>query len=157
MLNEASLRIQLISPIITLLALSLINVTNLKTKAAIRYNGSLLIIGITLGAIVLSVASAANAANASNFTGSKFVVNIVSHNFTFYVDGLSVFLVLLTGLILYLCVVSLDVNSPRLYEHLIQLLFLQLAINAAFMVRDLLGFFIFFEITLVSIYFLVII
>jgi len=41
------------------------------------------------------------------------------------VDGISIFFVLLTNLFIYLCIFSLDVNTPKLAEALFHLFLLQ--------------------------------
>ena len=73
------------------------------------------------------------------------------------VDGISIFFVLLTNLFIYLCIFSLDVNTPKLAEALFHLFLLQWSVLLSFLTLDVLGFFIFFEITLIPIYFLVLI
>lgn len=71
------------------------------------------------------------------------------------IDGISLFFVVLTNLFLYLCVLSLNPNTPRLREALLYLLFLQWSVLGSFLFLDILGFFVFFERTLIPIYFLV--
>lgn len=73
----------------------------------------------------------------------------------FGVDGISIFFIMLTNLFIFLCILSLNESTPRLVEALIHLIFLQWSVQASFLFLDLLGFFIFFERTLVPIYFLV--
>lgn len=78
-----------------------------------------------------------------------------SFAFRFGVDGISLFFIVLTNLFIFLCILSLNSNTPRLLEALFHLLFLQWGVLASFLFLDLLGFFLFFERTLVPIYFLV--
>ena len=73
----------------------------------------------------------------------------------FGVDGISLFFIILTNLFIFLCILSLNKATPRLNEALIHLFFLQWSVLASFLFLDLLGFFIFFEMTLIPIYFLV--
>ena len=73
------------------------------------------------------------------------------------VDGISIFFIVLTNIFIYLCILSLSVSTAKLSEALIHLLFLQWSVLASFLMLDILGFFLFFEITLIPIYFLVII
>jgi NADH-quinone oxidoreductase subunit M len=73
------------------------------------------------------------------------------------VDGISLFFLVLTNLFLYLCVLSQSVTAPKLADRLFHLLFLQWTVIGAFSVLDFLGFFIFFEISLIPIYFLVLV
>lgn len=73
------------------------------------------------------------------------------------VDGISIFFVLLTNLFIYLCILNLNINTYRLQEVLLHLLFLQWAVLGSFLFLDILGFFLFFEMTLIPIYFLVLV
>lgn len=79
-----------------------------------------------------------------------------SFGLRFGVDGISYFFLLLTNLFIYLCILSLSPEStPRLREAILYLIFLQWSVLATFLFLDLLGFFLFFERTLIPIYFLV--
>ena len=71
------------------------------------------------------------------------------------VDGISIFFVILTNLFLYLCVFSLNKTTENLVDTIFHLLFLQWSVLASFLFIDILGFFLFFEMTLIPIYFLV--
>ena len=71
------------------------------------------------------------------------------------VDGISIFFVVLTNLFIYFCIFSLDTNTPKLAEALFHLFLLQWSVLLSFLTLDILGFFVFFEITLIPIYFLV--
>ena len=73
------------------------------------------------------------------------------------VDGISIFFILLTNLFIYLCIFSLDVSTPKLAEAIFHLFLLQWSCLLSFLTLDILGFFVFFEITLIPIYFLVLI
>jgi len=73
------------------------------------------------------------------------------------VDGISVLFLVLTNVFIYLCILSLNVGTPKLNEALFHLFFLQWTVLASFLFLDLLGFFLFFEMTLIPIYFLVLI
>ena len=73
----------------------------------------------------------------------------------FGVDGISLFFLILTNLFIFLCIFSLNVTTPRLHEVLLYLFFLQWGVLGSFLFIDLLGFFLFFERTLIPIYFLV--
>lgn len=79
----------------------------------------------------------------------------ITFAFRLGVDGISLFFILLTNLFIFLCILSLNPNTPRLNEALIYLFFLQWSVLASFIFLDLLGFFLFFERTLIPIYFLV--
>lgn len=71
------------------------------------------------------------------------------------VDGISLFFIILTNLFIFLCILSLNSNTYRLYEALLYLFFLQWGVLGSFLFLDILGFFLFFERTLIPIYFLV--
>jgi len=73
------------------------------------------------------------------------------------VDGISLFFVLLTNIFIYFCILSINPYTFKVQTVLIHLFFLQWSVLASFLVLDLLGFFLFFEITLIPIYFLVLI
>ena len=71
------------------------------------------------------------------------------------VDGISIFFIILTNLFIFLCILSLTPTTFKLSEALLYLFFLQWGVLGTFLALDLLGFFIFFERTLIPIYFLV--
>ncbi len=71
------------------------------------------------------------------------------------VDGISIFFLVLINLFIFLCILSLTPQTFRLYEALLYLFFLQWSVLATFLFLDILGFFLFFERTLIPIYFLV--
>ncbi len=73
------------------------------------------------------------------------------------VDGISLFFVLLTNFFIYLCLLSLSSETKQLPEAIFHLFFLQWSVLASFLFLDILGFFIFFEMTLIPIYFLVLV
>lgn len=85
------------------------------------------------------------------------IVPTISFCLRFGVDGISLFFIILTNLFIFLSVLSLNVNTLRLKEVLLYLLFLQWTVLASFLFLDILGFFIFFEMTLIPIYFLVLV
>ncbi len=71
------------------------------------------------------------------------------------VDGVSLFFLILTNLFIFLCILSLNTTTARLHEALLYLFFLQWSVLGSFLFLDILGFFLFFERTLIPIYFLV--
>lgn len=73
------------------------------------------------------------------------------------VDGISIFFLLLTNIFTYLCILSLNSTTFKITEALLYLFLLQWSVLASFVALDLLGFFVFFEISLIPIYFLVLI
>ncbi len=91
------------------------------------------------------------------FTYTLYVIPSLPMGLRFGVDGISIFFVLLTNLFIYLCILSLNVNTLRLQEVLLHLLFLQWGVLGSFLFLDILGFFLFFEMTLIPIYFLVLV
>lgn len=89
-----------------------------------------------------------------------YIFNIIpqfSFSLRLGVDGISIFFIILTNLFIYLCILSLSITTPKLSEALIHLFFLQWSVLVSFLMLDILGFFFFFEITLIPIYFLVVI
>ena len=90
-------------------------------------------------------------------TFSFYLIPSFSFSFKLGVDGISIFFVILTNLFIYLCILSLNPNTLKLSEALMHLFFLQWSLIASFFFLDILGFFLFFEITLIPIYFLVLI
>jgi len=91
------------------------------------------------------------------FTYSFYVVPSLPFALRFGVDGISLFFILLTNIFMYLCILSLNTHTVRLKEVLLHLLFLQWTVLATFLFLDILGFFLFFEMTLIPIYFLVLV
>ena len=86
-----------------------------------------------------------------------YVIPSFSFEIRLGVDGVSIFFLILTNLFTYLCILSLSPSTLKLNEALIYLFLLQWSVLASFVALDLLGFFIFFEISLIPIYFLVLI
>ncbi len=91
------------------------------------------------------------------FTYSFQLIPSLPFSLRFGVDGISIFFILLTNIFIYLCILSLTQNTVRLKEVLLHLLFLQWTVLASFLFLDILGFFLFFEMTLIPIYFLVLV
>ena len=86
-----------------------------------------------------------------------YVLPTVSFELRLGVDGISIFFLLLTNIFTYLCILSLNPSTHKINEVLIYLFLLQWSVLASFVALDLLGFFVFFEISLIPIYFLVLI
>lgn len=91
------------------------------------------------------------------YTYSFFLIPSVPFSIRLGVDGISLFFVLLTNIFIYLCILNLNSNTFKLQEILLHLLFLQWTVLASFLFLDILGFFLFFEMTLIPIYFLVLV
>lgn len=73
------------------------------------------------------------------------------------VDSLSIWFVVLNHLIIYLCMLYTFSTKHKQFGYIYCLLLLQWGIGGAFMVFDILGFFIFFELTLIPIYLIILI
>lgn len=93
------------------------------------------------------------------FQSTYTIFFVPSFNFALKlgVDGISIFFVLLTNIFIFLCILNLNVSVHKVTEVILYLLLLQWSVIASFIFLDILGFFIFFEITLIPIYFLVLI
>lgn len=92
--------------------------------------------------------------------GFQFVVNLMeipnfNHTLSIGVDGFSLYFIILTNIIICLCILSLTLKISRLGSLLSCLLILQCGIICAFVVMDLLGFYIFFETTLIPIFLII--
>lgn len=59
------------------------------------------------------------------FQTSIFLVPSMNFNILLGVDGISIYFLILTNLITYLCILSLEPTQKRFYEVLIYLFFLQ--------------------------------
>ena len=79
------------------------------------------------------------------------------YDYRWGVDGISIFFIQLTTFFTYLCFLNINSDILQLSEVFFSLGVLQESVLASFSAFDLLGFFIFFEITLIPIYFLVMI
>lgn len=91
------------------------------------------------------------------FQTNIFLVPSLNFNVLLGVDGISIYFLILTTLFIYLCILSLSSYQARLRENIMHLLLLQWGVSCAFSVLDILGFFIFFEATLIPIFFIVLI
>lgn len=80
---------------------------------------------------------------------------IATYGLSFGLDGLSILLIVLTNFFILLGVFALGDQTPKVSEALSHLLILQFSVLVSFAVLDLIGFFAFFEITLIPIYFLI--
>ena len=91
------------------------------------------------------------------FQTQIFMIPALNFNVLLGVDGISIYFLILTNLFIYICMLSLPNYQLRLRENLMHLFLLQWAISCAFSVLDILGFFVFFEATLIPIFFIVLI
>lgn len=85
------------------------------------------------------------------------VLPTFSFVFRLGLDGISIFFIVLTNLFIFLCIFSLSSSTFQLNIALFHLFFLQWSVICTFLFLDLIAFFIFFEITLIPVYFLVLI
>ena len=91
------------------------------------------------------------------FQTQIFMIPALNFNILLGIDGISIYFLILTSLFIYLCILSLSNYQTKLRENLMHLFLLQWAISCSFSVLDILGFFIFFEATLIPIFFIVLI
>ncbi len=91
------------------------------------------------------------------FQTQIFIIPALNFNILLGIDGISIYFLILTNLFVYICILSLSNYQVRLRENLMHLFLLQWAISCAFSVLDILGFFVFFEATLIPIFFIVLI
>lgn len=90
----------------------------------------------------------------------QFALNIIpnmKYDLVFGVDGISIYFIIMTNLFMYLCFLNVSYKDNKMIFMLIILLFLQWGVLCTFTVLDILGFFIFFESTLIPIFLLVLI
>ena len=77
--------------------------------------------------------------------------------FSIVVDGISAPLIILTTACFFICALSIGPGTQHLKGLVVSLLLLEFAILGSFLAADLLSFFIFFEISLVPVYFIVLV
>jgi NADH-quinone oxidoreductase subunit M len=141
-----------------LLALGVLLVgTYSGASPAARYTRSLWIAAFRL-LLTLQIAFV-HTTTAAGFQGTSRVVctSLLVFGLRRGVDSLSLVFLLLTQLFQYLCFLSLSPATPRLAHALAALFFLQFGVLGSFLFLDLLAFFVFFERTLIPIYFLVLV
>lgn len=83
-----------------------------------------------------------------------FDLNILNLNFSFGLDGLSIYLFFLTALLIFLCVLF-SWESSFLKEHVLNLLILDLLLLLVFSILDLFLFYVFFEAILIPMFLLI--
>jgi proton-translocating NADH-quinone oxidoreductase chain M len=91
------------------------------------------------------------------FQTQIFLIPALNFNVLLGIDGISIYFLILTNLFIYICILTLSTYQVKLRENLMHLFLLQWAISCAFSVLDILGFFVFFEATLIPIFFIVLI
>jgi NADH-quinone oxidoreductase subunit M len=141
-----------IGPIILLLGLVCVNLNILKQYPYLI---------VLLGMIIITLLSFNVWGNFIPLLESiqiGFVINffpVLLNGVSLGLDGLSLLLVILTNFFILLGILSLTQQTVHLNEALGNLLVLQIGVCLAFVAMDLIGFFTFFEITLIPIYFLI--
>jgi NADH-quinone oxidoreductase subunit M len=128
-----------------------------------RYELATKVVGVATSSAVLVLGIALLAAFDYSDPGGQFAVNvtwieIINSNYHVFVDGLSLPLLVMSMLISLLCVIYSWNNlpapaNPKAFFAL--LLLLEAGINGAFLAQDLVLFFVFFEVVLVPMYFMV--
>lgn len=93
--------------------------------------------------------------------GFQFVIKFIQipmydYNIFIGIDGFSLYFIILTNLIIFLCIYSLTPIFLQLRSMLALLLVLQWGILCSFSILDLVGFFVFFETTLIPIFIIII-
>ena len=141
--------------ILPLISFSILFIFGTYWTIKVQYQYSLILSGISFiySLILLSVINFGK-------TGFQeiFYFNVIpsfSVAFRIGVDGISICFIILTNLFIFLCILSLTPSTFKLNEALLYLFFLQWGVLGTFISLDLLSFFVFFERTLIPIYFLV--
>jgi NADH-quinone oxidoreductase subunit M len=141
-------------PLLTLVVLLL---TGASLSSRALYTRGLVSSGVSL--IVVLLLTGSRAERAGGFSSGLALTLAPATAFPLPLhlglDGLSLPFLLLTNLIQFLTILSLRPATPRLLEALLALLFLQWSVLGSFLSLDLLAFFLFFERSLLPIYFLV--
>jgi NADH-quinone oxidoreductase subunit M len=109
---------------------------------------------ITLGMAVFLLLNFNKHVHGYQFADSHAWIKIVGANLSFGIDGISLFMVLLTAILFPIgLLASADVDNPKAFTA--WMLMLEAAMIGVFTSRDLIVFFIFFEFVLVPMYFLI--
>lgn len=153
-LDQAALHASIFLPVVGAVAVGAIpsRFDGLHQKVAVAFSGFVTLLGVYMLA----------AFNYSK-SGPQYETNIdwipvLNSNYHVFLDGVSLPLITLSMLITFLCVVYSwshfpEPRNPRAFLSL--LLLLETGVNGAFAAQDLLLFFVFFEIVLLPMYFLV--
>lgn len=126
-----------------------------ESRIKFLQNFSLLISGIVfLCSLYLLCEFDTNYANFQGFFSSYFYFKLWSITYIFAVDGLSIFLIILSTFLIFVCILySLDENLLKYY--LLNLFFIELLLILVFSVLDLLLFYIFFEAILMPMFLII--
>mgnify|MGYP000100120656 CR=1 FL=1 len=118
-------------------------------------NFSLLISGIVfLASLYLLMEFDTNYANFQGFFSSYFYFKIWNITYFFAVDGLSIFLIILSTFLIFVCVLY-SLQETLLKYYLLNLFFIELLLILVFSVLDLLLFYIFFEAILMPMFLII--
>jgi NADH-quinone oxidoreductase subunit M len=134
----------------------------LMSRAGVRSAYRIALIVSLLGAVVAGALVWAHLADASAVAGVQrfaegwFVTEILNTSLALSVDGISVWLVALTALLMPLAILG-SARSIREHQaaYYMLMLLLQTAMLGVFLARDLLWFYIFFEFTLIPLFFVI--
>jgi proton-translocating NADH-quinone oxidoreductase chain M len=90
------------------------------------------------------------------FTGILFWVPYLNLNFTVGIDGISIFFIILTTLLIFICLLSSwNTINHNLKEYLIAFLIMEFFLIGVFSILDLLLFYVFFESVLIPMYLII--
>lgn len=128
-----------------------------RLNADLLYNTALVSTGVSFILSLLLWFSFSSVSGGFQSTYAFGLTPTRSFSLRLGVDGISLFFLVLTNLFIYLCVLSQNSGASKIADRLFHLLFLQWTVLGSFAVLDFLGFFIFFEISLIPIYFLVLV
>jgi proton-translocating NADH-quinone oxidoreductase chain M len=142
----------LLLPLLTTFLITLIPINKQKTLKIVALNGSCLTFIFSLGLwIVFS-----KAIGKFQFVTKILWISVLNLNFTLGIDGISLFFVLLTTLLIALCLlVSWNTIKHNLKAYLISFLIMEFFLIGVFCVLDLLLFYIFFESVLIPMFLIV--
>ncbi len=165
MVDSSILTLVIFTPLVGALALLL---PRRENAAAIR-STALLFSALTLLATLVAIFRFQQAAGTNQATDARFLLTThvpwfsgedgepeVDIAYRVGVDGISLWLLALTGLLSFLAVwSSFSAIRTRVREYYILLLLLQAALSGVFCATDLLLFYVFFEFTLIPLFFLI--
>jgi proton-translocating NADH-quinone oxidoreductase chain M len=151
--TQDTLLLVLLLPLLTILFLYTVSNSNTRVLYEIALASS--VVSFLLSLVLWWSLEAVKGGFQSTYT--LLLVPSLTFGLRLGVDGISILFLVLTNIFIYLCILSLNPGTTKLNEVLLHLFFLQWTVLASFVFLDLLGFFLFFEMTLIPIYFLVLI
>ena len=108
----------------------------------------------TLGVALWMLADFDKAAHGYQYTVDHDWIGNLGVSFSLGIDGISLFMVVLTALLIPIGLLA-SVNEPNFKQFAVWMLFLEGTVIGVFSALDLIVFFIFFELVLVPMYFLI--